>query len=169
VPRLPIRIMLFLSSYAPLLWLLAYRSRECTATWVTLTATGLVAVAVLIYVLRIQRGQGDAAIVIRSWQTKDSDTLGYIATYLLPFLALDLSKRDDLVALVVFLVVLGIVYCNSGMLFTNPVMTVLGYHLYEITDEIGQPWTLVTKRDTLSGVKSVQPARVGQSLIRIEA
>lgn len=161
--------MLFLSSYAPLLALLAFRNRDCEGVWITLIAIAAVSVVILVTTVRLQRGQAGALLTVATWQTKDSDTLGYVASYLIPFLALDLTRTDDLVTMIAFLLVLGVVYCNSGMLYTNPVLSVLGYHAFEVTDERGQPWTLVTRRATLNRVAQLQPARVGESLIRLEA
>src|SRR4051794_6541686 len=128
MPRLPVRILLFLSSYAPLLALFGVRQRNCPIELVVLEAAAVISVVVLLVVVQVQRGYSDTMVKIRAWQPKDADTLGYIATYLIPLLSVNLGKFDDVLALGVFAVVLGIVYCNSSLLYTNPMLNLFGYH-----------------------------------------
>lgn len=168
MPRLWVRCLLFVSSYAPLLWLLAWRGRGDQTVWIPLVAVGVVAVAVLFAVLRVQRNAKGPRLEVHRWRPRDAEVLSYIATYLIPFLALDLSKTDDLVTLVMFLVVLGLVYVNSSMLYVNPVLSVLGYHVYEVRTKDDHEYLLVSRKKSLKGVGVLQPIAVGD-YIRLEA
>ena len=48
-------------------------------------------------------------------------------------------------ALLIFIAVLGIVYVNSNMIHVNPMLNLMGYHLYEITVEKSEvPHALIT-------------------------
>jgi hypothetical protein len=95
MPRLPFRIALFLSSYAPLFALLAYTNRHCKTTLWTLIGITLISVAALIFVMRRQRNEQGPLLRIAHARPKDGDVLAYTATYLIPsFLGVDLSKAD---------------------------------------------------------------------------
>ena len=73
--------------------------------------------------------------------------MAYIATYLIPFFGVDLGTTDDIVVLGGFLLVLMIVYVNSSMLFVNPVLSLVGYHWFEVDDPDGHVYALLTRRD----------------------
>jgi hypothetical protein len=167
MPRLYVRIVLFLSSYAPLLALFGVRRRHCVPELIALEATAVVSVLVLWLFVRMQRGYADTSIKIESWDTKDADTLGYIATYLIPLLSLNLGNFDDVLALGVFAVVLGVVYCNSSLIYTNPMLSLMGYHLFEVKESDGPIWTLLSRRKHLN-LDQLMTSRVGDTMIRVE-
>lgn len=70
MPRLYIRIVLFLSSYAPLLALFGVRRRHCLWQLLVLEAIAVASVLVLWVFVRAQRGYADTSIEIESWDTK---------------------------------------------------------------------------------------------------
>lgn len=167
MPRLYIRIVLFLSSYAPLLALFGVRRRHCLPQLIALEVVAVLSVLVLWAFVRVQRGYADASIKIEGWDTKDAETLGYIATYLVPLLSLNLGNFDDVLALGVFAFVLGVVYCNSSLMYTNPMLNLMGYHLFEVKESGGPTWTLLSKRKHLN-INQVTTSRVGDTMIRVE-
>lgn len=167
MPRLYVRIALFLSSYAPLIALLGFRARRHLPALLALEAIAVLSVFVLWVLVRIQRGYSDTTIQIAAWETKDSDTLGYVATYLLPLLALDPGHLDDAVTLAVFVVVLGVIYCNSSLIYTNPTLSLMGYHLFEVAEKDGPTWTVLARRTHLN-IKELDSSRVGETMIRVE-
>jgi hypothetical protein len=167
MPRLYVRIVLFVSSYAPLIALLGIRRRSCLPELIALEAVAALSVAMLWLFIRIQRGYADTTIKIESWDTKDTETLGYIATYLIPLLSLDIAKFDDALALGVFGVVLGVIYCNSSLIYTNPMLNLMGYHLLELRETDGPTWTVLTHRKDLN-IAELASSRVGATMIRVE-
>jgi hypothetical protein len=73
--------------------------------------------------------------------------MSYIASYLIPFVALPFSGWQQGIALLILIVVLGIVYVNSNMIHINPMLNLLGYHLYEITvEDSKETYSLITRR-----------------------
>lgn len=167
MPRLPFRIALFLSSYAPLFALLAYTNRGSATTFWTLVVVTAVSVAALIVVMLIQRDEQGPVLRIAHARPKDGDVLAYTATYLVPFLGVNLTKGDGIVVFVGFLLVLGIVYINSNMLFVNPLLSLAGYHTFDVTDPQGHEYSLITKREGLDPGTEIRPAHVSR-YIRLE-
>jgi hypothetical protein len=115
MPRLPFRIAMFLSSYAPLFALLAYANRACATSWHVLAAVAVASVIGLAVVMVARRNDRGPRLIVAHSRPKDGDVLAYTATYLLPFLGLDLSRSNDIALLSGFLVVLGVVYINSNI------------------------------------------------------
>jgi hypothetical protein len=167
MPRLPFRFALFFSSYAPLFALLAYRNRRASGVWEVLTAITVLSVLALITVMNSKRGERGPRLQVRHSRPKDGDVLAYTATYLVPFLGLDLAKVDDVVTLCGFLLVLGIVYVNSDMLFVNPLLSLARYHSFWVTDQDGHEYSLITRRTHLDPDQTIHPAQVGR-YVRIE-
>jgi hypothetical protein len=72
--------------------------------------------------------------------------MSYIVTYILPFLAIKLTDPADVISLGLLLVVVGILYVNSNLIHTNPVLSLMRYHLFEIEDGDKKAATLICKR-----------------------
>lgn len=72
--------------------------------------------------------------------------MSYIVTYLLPFLAVKLNDVTDAGSLAIVLLVIAILYVNSNMIYTNPVLNIAGYHVFEIEDGDGKTTALISKR-----------------------
>jgi hypothetical protein len=157
---------LFLSSYAPLWAVLAYRNRDARLAWIILGATALLSVVVLLALMRTYRGATGPPLTVRHAKPRDTEVLSYIASYLIPFFSLDLSKPDDAITLVVFLAVLCVVYINSSMLLVNPILSFCGYRAWDVTDSDGHEYMLVTRR-TPAPSQVLEPLKVGDYL-RVE-
>jgi hypothetical protein len=167
VPRLPFRIAFFLSSYAPLFGLLAFTNRDLTCAWIVLAAVAVGAPLVLGLVLWQLRDEHGPTLQAEHSSPKDGEVLAYIATYLVPFLSVDLGTVDETVVLCVFLVVLGVVYVNSEMLFVNPLLSFAGYRSFTVIDEDGHEYSVITRRKHLDPGQPIEPAQIGR-YVRLE-
>lgn len=164
--QLPFRILLFLASYAPLFGLLAWRSREDAPTWIVLSALAILSVVGLLIVVFTARDMEGARLDVKSIVPKDAETLAYVATYLIPFLALDLTKCEDRVSFLVFMTVLAVIAVTSNTLFVNPVLSLVGYRTYEVTDKDSRVYFLVTRSKVISN-STITPLAVGD-FVRFE-
>jgi hypothetical protein len=74
--------------------------------------------------------------------------MGYIASYIVPFVTFPLNGWQQETALLVFLFILGIIYVNSeDMWRINPTLNLMGFRLYEITlDQGKESYALITRR-----------------------
>lgn len=158
---------MFFSSYSPLFALLAYTNRHVRGAWPTLAAVSVASLLGLAAVMAANRDAQGPRLTVAHAKPQDGDVLAYIATYLIPFLGVDLGKTDGIVVLAGFLLVLLIVYINSSMLFVNPVLSLAGYHSFEIEDPDGHVYSLLTRRRDLEPGSVVRPARITRYL-RVE-
>jgi hypothetical protein len=66
---------------------------------------------------------------------KEGDVMGYVASYLVPFVTLPLNGWQQIFTLSIFILVLGIIYVKSSMIRINPMLSILGFSLYDVTFE----------------------------------
>jgi hypothetical protein len=139
---------------------MAYESRHLPVPFWILVCVCLLGVTGLVVVMASLGSEGESPIEVRKVVPKEGEVLSYIAVYLVPFLGLDLSKSDDVVAFCVFLAVLGVIYVNSNMLFVNPLLSIVGYHTYEIEDPRENVFTVLTRQRNLYDGVTITPAQV---------
>jgi hypothetical protein len=133
VPNRVLRSLLFLSSYAPVFLILALTQYGLSCVLFLLSAFLLFAgvVGVVLFGAIANRRTRQRMTVIEI-EARDADLAGYLVGYLLPFVGIAANDWRDVAAFVLFFVFLGIVYVNSRMIYVNPVLALLGYHLYEV-------------------------------------
>jgi len=64
-------------------------------------------------------------------QNKNTESIGYIATYLLPFVFQTYSTLLDIIQVILLLLVMYVIYSHSTLIVVNPLLS-LKYSLYEI-------------------------------------
>lgn len=97
---------------------------------VVVSVAGVVGLMVLIHNLKRNLPNGVAVKVTRI-SNRNSEAIGYIATYIVPFVTSDFSSLFECG---VFLVVMGLIYAiyiNSNMILINPLLSIW-YSLLEI-------------------------------------
>ena len=147
MPTIPVRIVLFFSSYAPLFPILAMRGwRDSRYLAIGLVVVAVVAVLVLFVFLRTARKLAADRIRVESVSSRDGDAMSYIVTYLLPFLAVKLNDVTDVGSLGMVLLVIAILYVNSNMIYANPALNIAGNHVFKIHDADGKTTALICKR-----------------------
>jgi len=149
MPSILVRSLLFLSSYFPLALIFFFLFVTQDPIWATVVlvigASGLL--IMILYFFQIAPRLAPIQERVIGVHGRDADTMSYIASYLIPFVAIPFGGWQQAAALLVFVVVLGIVYVNSNMIHINPMPNLMGYHLYEITVEnSGEPYALISRR-----------------------
>ena len=91
--------------------------------------------------------------------------MSYIVTYLLPFLAVKLNDPTDVISLGMFFVIIGLLYVNSNMIHTNPVLNIFGYHIFEIEDSAGKTTALVSKRAYIRIDSEIDAVSIGDYVL----
>jgi hypothetical protein len=140
------RAVLFISSYAPLTLIFAvlfFRDRPLVAVVnLAVTAVGLLGLtAFLLGARRFAARSGTVASI----HSRDDQVMSYIMSYLVTFLSVAFSDLRQLIALAAFFIILAYIYINANMIYVNPTLNFLGYHLYEITLDDGETYHLITR------------------------
>lgn len=142
------RLAMFFSSYAPLaaIFLVLYAGRQNEVTIVAFVAL-IVGIAGLRWILHGATSPDAVSRSIVDYREPGDEVMGYVASYLVPFVGFTLSDLRQDIALAIFFMVLAYLYTSTDMLHINPMLYLLKYHVYEVTFENGRHQHLITKRD----------------------
>lgn len=133
MPRRWIMFVLFLSSYAPLFLLVGLRSVGRSDV-VTIACGVLIFLGALGTVVFLQAAERKPTGTYQLLEVADrnGDVAAYAATYLLPFVTVFSGEWQDVATLAAFVVFLGVLYVRSRLIYVNPVLSILGYHLWSV-------------------------------------
>ncbi len=164
MPNLFIRCLLFISSYFPLAIIFCILLWEKHLLWAVLIllvgASGLV--ILLLYFLLIVPRRTQSHEVVATLERHDGDVLSYVASYLVPFVSIDFNTAQ-VWALLVFFVVLLIIYVNSNMIYINPMLSIMGYHLYGVTIEHNEETFYLLTRQRVALRSSIRVVHIGDT------
>lgn len=165
MPSLPARILLFLSSYAPLwlMFVLLFWSKSPTVAYVSGVSAIIGIVGMWLYLRTVNRVDA-VPTKIADCHGRGDQATSYIVSYIIPFLAVAFSDWRQAVALAVFFVILGILYVNSDMIHINPTLNLCLYRLYEVTLDNGSTYSLVARRRIHKG-ETLQLIRIGDDIL----
>lgn len=65
-------------------------------------------------------------------ENKNSESISYLFTYIIPFVFQDLSTLTNIIPIAVLLLVTALIYTNSSMILINPTISIK-YTLYQVT------------------------------------
>ena len=164
MPSILTRMVLFLSGYFPLLLIFTIRYYEQYGFIAVIpAAVGILAVFGLIAFLNWVKQTNPTELKVQGVQRKDAEVIAYIFAYVFPFLGFDPSDVSSAIGLAVFFVVLMVLNVTANMIHINPMLSVFGYHLYEVVSE-GDTITLITRRARLFRESSLDAVLVGDDV-----
>jgi hypothetical protein len=164
-----VRFVLFLSSFSPLFAMLALRF---TAPGLRLGALALCVCGIVgaVLVLASEGRKGAASFQVTKVEDSGPEVAGYLASYILPFVAIDQPAPELAAAYLIFLLVAAVVYVQSDMVQINPTFYLLGRRVQKITTA-AEDWQayLITRRRALVN-ETIQATTLSQGvLVRHEA
>lgn len=134
MPRPSLIGLLFLSSYTPMFVLIGVRSwddsPEVTRGCAVLSGLGIIGLALFLF---FAQKHAELPVRVTQVERRDADVAAYAATYLLPFMTVFTGEAADVLSLLGFIAVLGVVYVRSRLIYVNPLLTLIGYDLYRVT------------------------------------
>lgn len=137
MPTIPIRVLLFLSSYWPLFFILTvlYFSKNLIVSTICAAICMIGPLGLWGYLRRCRKRHQSKSDRLSSYHRRDSEVMSYIASYIVPLATLSLDLFSQMFILITFLLLLLILYINSNMIYINPILNIFGFHLYEIEIE----------------------------------
>lgn len=132
---------------------------------VGLAIVSVLSVIVLFVFLRSAQKLSAGKVSVSSVVSRDGDVMSYIVTYLLPFLAVKLDDPTDVASLGVVFIVIGLLYVNSNMIQTNPVLNIAGYHIFEIEDSDGKTTSFICKRSYVRTGSEINAISIGDYVL----
>jgi hypothetical protein len=141
------RLVLFVSSYAPLLALFAILE-SFGPGWPSVLCAVVAALSVIALVVvwsMVGRSAGNW-LALTSSRNHDRDVMAFFVTYVVPFAAAQDDHRRTRIALAVFAVIIAALYVRTAIFYTHPLLLLAGYHVYEATTDADVPVILITRR-----------------------
>lgn len=147
-------LILFVTSYIPLFILIIIRllsinkdylyfqtpSKESLYCFVskfgfsiclmTISLIGLIGLYILLCNLKRDITNG-YYVRVENVMNRNSESIGYIATYIVPFIYTDTSSFIDIITFILIMLLIYGIYTRSNMLLINPILN-LRYSLFEI-------------------------------------
>jgi hypothetical protein len=156
------RLILFVSSYAPLFGVFALLdSFGKGAPTIACIALALAGVLVAPLILVQARDLAPQPLEAASCQVRDGDAIAYVATYLVPFAAVTATTGRERAALGLFVAMIAIIYIRSELFYINPLLAMAGYRLFQVVTPAEASVVLVTRRPFLSSGTKVSARRLG--------
>ena len=150
MPSALARTILFLSGYLPLFLIFTIQSFPKYRWWALLPlATGVLAALGLLAFMRWVQSSAARPIQIVDIRRRDTEVIAYMFAYVVPFLRLDIDEGSNALGLGIFFLVLMVLNVSSNMIHVNPILSLLGYHLYRISLKDGDTHTIVTRRSRI--------------------
>lgn len=146
--------VLFLTSYIPLFGLLILRqikqnidylhfggiSKESLFVFLerfglsvfffTLSIFGYIGLKFLLYNLDKKKNNGEVIKVLEV-ENKNSESISYISTYIIPFIFQDTNNLFDITSIFIVLTIIFFIYTKSNMIVINPILSIT-HTLYQI-------------------------------------
>lgn len=162
--------LMFLSSYAPLLLLLAIRFEE---SWLRTTCVALAVIGMvgLMTLMRLHREPLDqqGEHILTEVRGAGEGASSYLAGYLLPFVTIGNPSPTDLVAYAGFFVVAYVVTTRTGIIQVNPTLFLLGYRVYSVTDKHhAQRYLLSRTEESITPGVTVRASRMTNDVLIFE-
>ncbi|HEU0104281.1 MAG TPA: hypothetical protein VFR07_18370 [Mycobacteriales bacterium] len=161
MPSLAVRGVLFTSSYAPLLVLFALLD-SLGRGWPSMLCAG-VAGGSLVGLAAFWRGARRlpaAPLELVSSTSRETEVLGFFATYVVPFAAAQDGDARQRLALLLFLVVVAGLYLRADLFWVNPVLGLAGVRVFSVETAQGRPLLLLTRRRFLPQNVAVRAAQL---------
>lgn len=157
--RAPVKIILFLSSYVPLFFIMALKFGKVTPLLISGYKISLVnfpyidfriyisylSVVVLVLcvlftallyrMVTVHSGRATTQEPVDRYQKRSELLSMYLLVYVFVFAGLNFTTLLDLGIFLVFFGILGVLQINSEILHVNPMLGLRGYQVYEVTSD----------------------------------
>lgn len=160
------RTILFVSSYAPLLFLFAalesfgsgWPSRLCFLIGVV----SIAALGILLVLLRTT--SAPETDTFKGARSRDADVMAYVVSYVVPFAAAtDKADQATRLALVMFAGLVAVLYIRSSVYYVHPLLLLFGIHVYEATRH-DVPVIILTRERQLRQSTDIRVINIGDNV-----
>ncbi|WP_165688118.1 hypothetical protein [Mycobacteroides abscessus] len=137
-----------MSSYAPLLVLLAVLG-TWPCWWVRggfLIAALICCVAVWAFFRFAVRSQSSRRYAVYQAKPREGEALKFFSSYVVPFFVAITAGSNARWGLLVYLILLSLLYIRGDLYFTNPLIALFGYRVFELTGEDRTLRIVISKR-----------------------
>lgn len=138
-PKIWTSILLFISAYSPLIWILCINDLNFNPLKLdhpiismVLFSISVISIIFLLLVIHYIRKENGIDVKIITVKNKSSDIINYTIPYVISFMDLGFDNIQGLIAFIFFMLLLLLMSIKSEILFLNPILLLSGYSYYEI-------------------------------------
>lgn len=129
------KAFLFLSSYLPLWLVLAVVNCKQLGVGVVVPIVLAVLGAIgIVWLVREVRTTAPTPLTVGRVERNDLESVTYVLTYLFPFVGNLLGDQSTAIDLAILFVFVLAVYVRADLFYINPVLVLLGWHVYRVED-----------------------------------
>lgn len=147
------KAMLVSTSFAPVLvsysFVLFLEEKSLKIIMIPLIIAIVLAIICMCFLGKAKENMQVIDFPISSIKTADGEVLGFLAAYLLPFITLTSNQINTIILMYVF-VLFFIVIWTTNSYHVNPIISLLGYHFYEVETISNITFLLITKKDLVN-------------------
>lgn len=132
--RVWVKIILFISSYFPLLLIFAFQYWNFSHHAISLFCISLAILScgVTLFLIEDSKKLQAKTYFIDSINDQSDLSLNYLYTYIIPFLSFSYNDLIGVFSVSIFVVMTAIIYINSNLLYINPFLNIMGYSMFKI-------------------------------------
>jgi hypothetical protein len=93
----------------------------------------------------------------------NSETLSFLATYVIPLACLDMDKPRALPLLILLMFLIGWIYVRTNLFYTNPTLVIIGFKVYQIDTQVEKEIIVITKH-LLKIDDSILPRQINENI-----
>lgn len=115
----------------------------------------------------LKRKKDGDYVTITNINNRNSESVGYIATYIIPFVFQNFGSLYEIFSILFVLVIIYINYVNSNMLLINPVLNIFKYSLFEINfrqNNVEKSGLVITKDVSIEEGDDIKISTIGFKL-----
>jgi hypothetical protein len=143
--RLPIKVLLFLSSYIPLFLLLIVRNHEHVIFSLGLAVFSIIVGTLVFLVLgRVLTFGGDYK-KLEDVEDANKVNLEYFVAYIIPFLTQDFLHLEELLSFGIVFFIIGVIYIKSDLTYVNPILALARYNVFRVKID-GKEQFIITRK-----------------------
>ena len=161
--------ILALSSLAPLFLIMGLQSFEKSKSIAIFLFTLSIGSTVLLLLqFAVATRSSPYPTTIINGTPKSSEMTGYIFSYLIPFLGINMvplstDSNSDLLNTVAIVLVIGfllIAYSKSSLIYINPILALCGFQFFDVETDSGNR-LLISKKDYFTPNQQINVVRLG--------
>jgi hypothetical protein len=146
-PSLLVRLVMLAAAYSPLLLLLAVLNsfRLEWLRWVLLglSVAGVLGTLLFLFVA-IPRRNATPEVLTKA-KPRDAEALKFFASYVVPFFVTTSAPPAARWGLLIYLLMIAVLYVQSDLYYSNPLLALLGYRVFEADRPDGGFLLLITR------------------------
>ncbi|WP_315118151.1 hypothetical protein [uncultured Clostridium sp.] len=144
------KVLLVSTSFSPVLLTYSFVLWLENKPWMNIISPLIITIGLLVICMCLLKFAGENIQIIdfniNSIKTADGEVVGFLVAYLLPFVNFASNEINKKVLIFIFILFFIVVW-GTNSYHINPLITLLGYHFYEVTTSNNITFLLLTKKD----------------------